>query len=208
MPPYFNFNYVTNPPNDELVNFHTQINDNWSELDNKLKPFNQPGGTIVAPPIGTEAPHPLSGIPSVWTGSFWQEPRMSFWEPWTMLPLRSPRFNIPGFPLMYSVNLAQRRGILKGRVAYDSSSSAWPQGYVEMTSDVAFGTMDFKPVNDLGIMQGATAPITGTSSYRGAVIWVQTSASPTRTSVFARFQGNDSGGSPNWIDFSGFTWWF
>lgn len=213
MPPYFNFNYVTNPPSDELVDETTQLNNNWSEVDNKLDPYNKQPTTLVSPPIGTEALYPsgVSGDDSyrmaVWNGTTWSRVvnYSTVWGAWTSLGIRSPRNEHPSYPCRYRVDEVNRRVVLQGAVRYDGSSGAWPNSNVEITTDTAL-SLTYEPVGAIAIKQQATSSVVSAGGFNSAVVYVQKLTGPDRLAVNARWQGNSGGG--NYVVLDGFTWWY
>lgn len=210
---YFNFNYITDPPNDELVNEQTQLNDNWLEIDTKLDPFNKQPNTIISPPIGTEALYP-DGVDdddseriAVWNGTQWVRTAnySTVWTPWAPLAIRSPRNEHPSYPCMYRVDEVGKRVVLQGAVRYDGASGAWPNSNVEITTDTALD-LAYEPVDTIAIKQQAVSATTAASGFNSAVLYVQKLTVPDRIAVNARWQGNSGGG--NYIVLDGFTWWY
>lgn len=211
---YFNLNFVTNPPNDELVNEETQLNDNWEEIATKLNRWNQQPSDFGShnPPIGTEALYPVAGSEShrvaVYNGSTWSRSvnDSTGWLGWTALGIRSPRSAHPSYPPKYNVNVLQRRVELCGAIRYDSSANPWPtSANHEITSDTAI-PLAYTPLGNFSVMQMATSAVTTASSFATAAGFIQPSTVPTRISIFVQWHGNSGGG--NYISLDGYTWWY
>lgn len=211
----FDFNYVTDPPNDETVNVQAQLNDNWSELDEKLTIYNQqPGDFGAFPiPIGAEIldpdpAHGNTGRVAAWNGSQWIRSlnHSSTWTGWQSVAIRSPAVNRSTLPVMANVNPVYRRVILRGGVTFDAAASAWPTGTtVEITTDVAIQP-ELAPIRGLCARQGATGAITTANGFASAVILIESKTTPNRTAISVRYQGDAGGG--NFVMFDGISWWF
>lgn len=211
---YFNFNYVTDPPNDETVDEVTQLNDNWSELDTKLQGWNQKPSNIVAPiPVGTEAldpEHPGDEYRiAVYNGTNWVRSlnHILTWEAWQDLDIRSPVVSRPGFPPRIRVNQWKREIMLSGGVLFNAAADPWPTGSdVEITSDTAIQS-SLAPVPGGRICyQAATSQVTAANSFASAVIAVNIETTPARTSIKIRHQGDAGGGNFAMLD--GLKWWY
>lgn len=212
---YFDFNYVTDPPNDETVDEVTQLNDNWDELDLKLTPFNQSPAdfTGITIPVGTEAfdpdvSHDDFDRIAVWTGSIWARSinHASVWTGWQSVQLRSPVVERPNFPVMANVNAVARRVVLMGGVLVDDVASAWPTNTsIEITSDTAIQA-NLAPVGGTSVQQGATGQITTANGFASANILIASESSPDRVAIRVRYQGDAGGG--NFIMLDGISWWY
>ncbi|MFF5977068.1 hypothetical protein ACFY7C_36810 [Streptomyces sp. NPDC012769] len=213
---YFNLNFVTNPPNDELVNEETQINDNWEEIDAKLGPFNKQPATIVGSasvPLGTEALYPISvgGVNShriaVWDGTDWKitVSEATGWLGWTSLSLRSPRSI--ALACKYNVNVLRRQVILTGAVRFDGVGGAWPTASdTEITADTAIPTT-YLPVGGNNICQLSTDNgITTAGQLACAVASVHQASTPTRLAITVKWQGAAT--SLNWVYLDNMMWWY
>lgn len=208
----FDFNYVTDPPNDELVNVQTQLNDNWMELDEKLTIYNQePGdfGTNTIP-IGAEIfdPDTVHGNTeriAAWNGSEWIRSlnHASAWTGWQAVGVRAPAVNRASLPVLANVNPIARRVILRGGITFDAAASAWPTNTnVEITDDTAIQA-DLAPVHGLCVRQGATGVNT---TFAGAVVLIEPKTTPNRVAISVRYQGDSGGG--NFVMLDGIGWWF
>jgi hypothetical protein len=209
---YFNFNYVTDPPNDELVSVENDLNVNWQDVNEKIKGFQTQPNTIIAPPIGTEAYYP--GLPTtdkgrvaVYNGADWirsVNPN-SGWTAWQAITLRSPVVLRPNFPPVAKINIYERRVVLSGGVLFGAAAPAWPTANsVEITSDTAFDT-SVAPVNGgLSVQQTATGQITTAGGFSSSVVYAQLTGS--RIAIRVQYQGDAGGG--NFIMLDGITWWY
>lgn len=211
---YFNFNYVTDPPNDELVNVETQLNDNWEEVDAKITPFNQKPANFGNIPLikGIEAFRPESGFEhrmSVWNGSAWYSALShSSWTQWQTVTIRSPVVIRTGFPVVARVSSTLNKVEVSGAVLFDVNSSAWPTTTtVEITSDTAIQG-SFAPDNpgQQIFRQMATGVVTTANGFAGAVAIVERKSNPDRTAISIRYQGDPGGG--NFVALDGLNWWF
>lgn len=204
---------MTDPPNDEAVNYQTQLNENWSEIDDKITPFNsQPANfTGIAIPVGTEAIDYVAddGVKyrvAVWDGTKWNRTlNHSFaWTPWQILPVRAPVVAKSDTPPMIRVNLVEQRVVLMGGVIYNATADAWPANTdVEITTDTAVESV-YAPYSGLHVQQLASGVITTANSFASAVASVSPVA--TRTAIKVRYQGDAGGG--NFIQLDGLEWWY
>jgi len=213
---YFNFNYVTDPPNDETVDYTTQLNANWQDVANKIEPFNhQPAefGDIPVP-IGTEAfdpEHLESGHRiAVWTGSQWARSlnHISAWTTWQPIEIRAPRAIRPFYEPEARIDAISRRVVLRGGVQYNAAADPWPTGTtLEITSDLAIQSA-LAPVNDgESYSQGATGQIVTANGFASAIIWIHLETIPTpRVAISVRYQGDAGGG--NFVMLDGIEWWY
>lgn len=212
---YFDFELVTDPPNDETVNEATQLNDNWSELDIKLQGWNQKPSNIVAPiPVGTEAldpQHPGDEYRiAVYNGTDWIRSlnHITTWDAWANLSLRAPAVERPGFTPRIRVNQWKRQVMLSGGVLFNAAADPWPTGSdVEITADAAIGTNRAPVPGGLSYYQAATSGIVAASGFASALIRVASEVGPpARTSIKIRFQGDSGGG--NFVMLDGLKWWY
>lgn len=211
---YFNFNYVTPPPDDETVDEQTQLNANWEEVENKTRPFNQQPGdfTGITIPVGAMAIQ-LDGASNrmaAWTGTEWINSvnPMAIWEDWQTISLRAPVVARPGYDVKAKVDVVSRRIVLMGGVILNATADIWNTATTyEITSDTAIQDT-FAPANDdfMSIQQGATGQTTTAGSFASAVVTIEKKASPARTAVSVRWQGEVAGG--NFIMLDGIEWWY
>jgi hypothetical protein len=208
---YFNFNFVTDPPNDELVGPVTQLNDNWQDINDKTTGFNKLPNTLVNPPVGTEAFYP--GDPAsdnnriaVFNGTDWFRNfnRATGVTDWLTVDLISPFVVRPGWPVVARINASQRYVELAGGVQISASATAWP-----ITSDQEFTTLDaidssVAPVGGSAFKICATGQVVVASQFAQATVYAITV--DDHVALRARYQGNSGGG--NFIMLDGFKWWF
>jgi hypothetical protein len=216
---YFNFNYVTNPPADELVNEVTQLNNNWSEIELKTAPFNQmpanfagvpiPGGI----PLGTEAfdPDPADADPNriaVWNGTIWARSinHQSAWGAWQTLGLRAPIVARPGFPPKAKIDAIARHVVLTGGVQLNATADPMGTTTYEITDDVSIQNT-LAPANGGQSRQfGAAAALTGAGTFSNAMVLIDNKTGPNRTAISVRWQGDAGGG--NFVMLDGVEWWY
>lgn len=211
---YFDFNYVTDPPNDETVDEVTQLNDNWQEVANKINPFNQSPAdfTGITVPKGTEAFDPehagSENRIAAWNGTTWIRSlnHGSAWNAWQLVPIRAPRVLRTGFPVAIRVNQVTRHVVLMGGVLFDAGSGAWTTNTTyEITTDAAI-QQSLAPVGGLSYQQGATGMITTANGFASAVVEIKSATGPDRTAISVRYQGDAGGG--NFIMLDGIEWWY
>lgn len=211
---YFNFNYVTDPPNDQLVNYQTHLNNNWLEVNNKIKGFNVVPTTLVNPPVGTEAYFPEAPASentriAVYDGTAWRRAinHTSGFTAWQPLTLRSPVVARPGYPPVVKLDIVNRRAILSGGVQYGAAAPAWPTTIVEITDDLAMDTT-LNPINGgFSIHTGATAPVTVAGQFSSAVVYMEAVSTGTaHVAIKVGYQGSAGGG--NFVMLDGISWWF
>ncbi|MFE1145204.1 hypothetical protein [Streptomyces rochei] len=213
---YFNFEYVTDPPNDETVDFQTQLNNNWQEVANKIEPFNQQPGSFgdIPVPVGTECfdPDPTHASwhrIAVWTGSIWARSlnHQSAWTDWQPITVRAPHVARPLYEPEAKVDAIARRVVLRGGVLFNAAADPWPTGTTyEITSDAAIQP-ELVPVNGgESIQQGATGQILTAGGFAGAIIYINRNLTPDRVSINVRYQGDAGGG--NFVMLDGIEWWF
>lgn len=213
---YFDFNYVTDPPNDEKVSVVDQLNDNWQELDDKLTVFNQLPANFgaFAVPIGTEAydPDPAHAEPdriAVWTGSIWARgisAATAWGQAWQTIAIRSPLVIRTGFPVKARINNVIRCIQLTGGVYVNATQDAWNTATTyEITTDTAIQS-DLAPVNGMHIQQCAAGAITTANGFASSVVTIEPKTSPSRTSISVRYQGDAGGG--NFISLDNVRWWY
>jgi hypothetical protein len=206
--PYFNFNYVTDPPNDETVNVETDLNDNFEELATKLDGFNKNPNTIVGPPVGTEALVSGNRV-AVWDGTTW---RLAFnqatsWTSWQTLTPKAPVGIQGGFTPKARVNPVIRCVQLTGILNYNAGA-AWPTASdVDLFADTDIGPTYAPVPGGLAHCQVATSQVTGVNQAATANIRIQHITSGTaRVGLFARFQGDAGGG--NFVVLDKIEWWY
>lgn len=210
---YFNLNQVTNPPNDEFVNPITQINNNFQDINDKIKGFNVAPNTITGAPLGTEAFY--VGSPSsdatriaVWNGSAWCRSlnHSSVWTGWQTVTLRAPVVIRAGYPVMANVDPVSRRIVFVGAVQADAAANAWPLSDVEITSDTAIASSFAPTPGGNSYTQVATGQVTTGGFFAGAVIRAHVKTTPTRLALTVKYQGN--AGGLNYVTLDGLTWWY
>lgn len=212
---YFNFNYVTDPPNDELVNDDTQLNANWQEVADKIDPFNhQPAefGDIVVP-VGTEAFDPENAGSdyriAVWAGDRWVRSlnHTTTWTTWQSIAIRSPRVARPDYPVEAKIDAYARRVVLRGGVLFNAAGDAWPTNTnIEITTDTAI-QVGLAPVNGgESYQQTATGQITTANGFAEAIVRIVKKTTPDRTGIEIRYQGDAGGG--NFVMLDGIEWWY
>lgn len=211
---YFNFTYITDPPNDELVDPSAQLNNNWQEVADKIDGFNKLPNEIVNPPVGTEAFYPLGTDViehrriAVYNGTTWIRSLShgTGWTAWTAFPLRSPVTERSGFTPVIRANTMLRLIQVSGGVIYNSGA-AWPTGSdIEITTDAGISTVN-QPIGGLHHNQLATAQIMTAGGFASAVARVQLISSPNHVGIFIRWQG-DSLASGNFVMLDGLSWWY
>ena len=211
---YFDFNYVTDPPNDEFVDEVGQLNDNWQEVADKINPFNQKPAdfTGITVPVGTEAFDPehvgSEDRIAVWNGTTWIRSlnHTTSWDTWELVPVRAPRLIRTGFPLVYRLNQVTRRVVLMGGVQFDAGAGPWTTNTTyEITTDAAL-PVSLAPVGDLSYQQAATGQVTVANQFASAIIEIKAATGPDRTAISVRYQGDAGGG--NFIMLDGIEWWY
>jgi hypothetical protein len=211
---YFDFNYVTTPPNDETVDEVTQLNNNWEEVETKLLPFNQQPAdfTGITIPKGTMAMRPDDGSDrmAVWNGIEWSGSvnPANVWEAWQPVSLRAPVIARTGYTLEAKIDTLSRRIVLMGGVQLNATADAWNTATTyEITTDTAIqSSLAPANVDGVSIQQGATGAVTTASGFASAVIWIQRRTVPDRTAISVRYQGDAGGG--NFIMLDGIEWWY
>lgn len=211
---YFNFNYITDPPNDELVDPVTQLNDNWQELANKIDGFNQLPSNITSPPVGTEAFYPLGTDPvehrriAVYNGTTWYRSMSpnTGWTTWQAFTLRSPVAERTGFTPVIRANTFTRRIQVSGGVIHNTGG-AWPTSDIEITGSAALLSANAPATGGSHYQQLATAGIMTANGFASAVARVELRNDPARTAIYVRWQG-DSLASGNFIMLDGLQWWY
>ncbi|MGS2592232.1 hypothetical protein [Streptomyces hebeiensis] len=212
---YFNFNYVTDPPNDEQVDPITQLNENWEDVNDKIRPFQDRPTTLINPPKGTEAFYPESPSSdsyriAVYNGTSWCRSlnHSGSQAVWQALELRSPYVARTGFPPVAKIFPFMRYVILSGSVQISASATPWPTNTsVEITTDTAINS-SLTPVNGgFSMSQCATGQVTAANGFASAVVWLQAETTPTnRVAIRVRYQGDSGGG--NFVSLDGMRWWY
>lgn len=210
---YFNFNYITDPPNDELVEEQSQLNANWDVVEEGLKPFNQnpPDFTGITIPKGTVSVNPLNtNNIAAWDGTTWNGPvnPINIWENWQLVNIRAPVIHRPGHELKARIDIASRRIVLMGGVQLNATADAWDTATsYEITTDTAIQD-SLAPANAdfTSIQQGGASQITAAGGFASSVIWIEKRATPSRTAISVRWQGDAGGG--NFIMLDGVQWWY
>lgn len=203
--PFFDFNYVTDPPNDELVNEQTQLNDNLDKLDSRLAQFQKGLDHITNPPLGTEAQ--LFGAVGVFTGTSWRYPVSihNGWGSWQTLPLQSPVIARVDYTPRYKINTTIRKVILSGAVTYGPTPSMWPYSKVKITSNTGGISSFYNPVNNLAIQYVTAGAVTVDGGYAGARLFVESNGTNS-VSISIHYQGDDNNG--DFVSLDGVSWWF
>jgi hypothetical protein len=206
---YFNLNYVTNPPNDELVDINADLNNNWEEIGNKLHEFNTYPSNITAPSIGSESFYPVVGSESTrmtaWTGTEWIRGinHAAGFTVWQAIDLRPPVVARTGQPVPAAIiDTYARRVTCSGVVVYGVSEPVWPTGLIEITTDLSIAT-GVGPVNGRAVEIGCVGNNT-ISGIAAAVLVVTTETTPPRVSIKVKSQGPGGGG--NFISLDGLSW--
>jgi len=213
---YFNLNYITDPPDDELVNPQTQLNANFTEFDNKLQPFRKSPADFknYTIPKGTEAfdPDPTHNDPTriaAFTGTTWARSlnHIGPWTGWQLIDIRPPLLPRPGFPVQARVNSLTRQVELQGGVILNSTSDAFSRSTTyEITTDTTINDLTFAPVGGYYMEMASSSAITTAGGYAGAVAIVETKTNPSRVAISVRYQGDAGGG--NFIMLDNVGWWF
>lgn len=204
---FFDFGYVTDPPDDEFVDEATQMNTNWDNVDTRLNQFQQEETNTIADtiPVGTEALHTLR-IP-VWNGTGWvfESSIPLGWQPWIDLPLWDPVVERPGFTPKYRVNTTIGKVMLSGGCRSDVDAGSWPKLWYSLTLDDLTGIPpEYKPVHNC-IQPTATGIGTVEGEFAFAHISIE-DGSPNSVQIRALYQGDDVGG--NFVMLDGVSWWY
>jgi hypothetical protein len=206
---YFDFNYVTDPPDDELVNPITQLNDNWQEVNDKIKPYNSRPNTLINPPKGAEAIDDQGRI-GVWDGTQWNFSlnHAGTITSWQTFALRTGVQERAGFTPLAKVDTLKGQVILTGAVQLGSTATAWSTtAATEITTDTAIQA-SLAPVNGgFSYHQCATGQNTTANAFASAVVWAELKATPTpHVALMVRYQGDAGGG--NFVQLDNVRWWF
>lgn len=207
---YFNFNYVTNPPLDELVNPTTQLNANWQEVDDKIKGFNTQPNTVINPPLGSEALHPVDTHRiGVWNGTEWIRsinPNLS-WGVWTAFNLLAPAVQRSAvFTPKYKVNSVYARVALSGGVLFNVAADPWPTGTTVRITDTGAIPIAYKPLGGWSYQTVAVSTPSGAGGFSSAQAIVDAVTDPSDIRISIRFQGDSGGG--NFVMLDSLGWWF
>lgn len=216
---FFDFDYVSDPPNDELVDPTSQLNANWYEADNKLHQLQSiPSNLPNTVPIGTEAYYPSEPTDPVqssriaaWTGTNWirginRTTSTSVWQSIELDPTYVPR---TGFPIVGQVNVFERWVAIQGIVQIGSTGTAWPNSTVEVTSLEAID-VSLNPVNGGSSYHQCTAnPITTAGGFTAAVVWAEAvTGTNARVAIKVKYQGTQTGTTNNYVVLDGLRWWY
>lgn len=202
---FFDFNLITDPPGDELVDEQSQLNANLDKMDSRLNQFQQqPDNTVVSPPVGTEAL--IGNIIRVWTGSAWRfaDNPNSGWGSWATIALVAPYVHRTGFTLQYRVNTMIRKVELAGGLYAAAAQTAWPRSKVQVTANTGGIPDTYKPVNNHP-QTGAAGIGTTAGQFAGARIWVESNAGNS-IKLSVSYQGDDIGG--NFVMLDPVRWWY
>lgn len=159
---FFNFNYITPPPNDEFVNEVTQLNDNWDKIDLRLSWLQ--GKPVAAPP---DADRPLglqafvSSRQAVWNGTAWRNPTgIEVYGAWVEINYTAPYQAVAGFPVQYRINATTSYVQMRGRI--QNGATGTPFG---KTAWIPVGTINYSANTDP--MYGASIHTVGTNAVTG-----------------------------------------
>lgn len=203
---FFDFNLMTDPPGDPLVDETLQLNANWDKLDTRLSQFQVRPNTVAAViPVGTEAMR-ADGVINVWTGAAWRNPNSipGNWGAWTTLPLLAPVVERPGFTPKYRINTIFRKVELAGGLRADVGAGAWAKAKVPVTTN-AGGIPDAnKPVSN-GIQQGSTGISAVAGEFAGARIFIESNAGNS-VLISVGYQGDNVGG--NFVMLDNVKWFY
>jgi hypothetical protein len=207
MATYFNFNFITPAaPNDPLVDEAAHLNANWTEIDNKLAPYNN-GTTVTPVEIGQEYID-ASGRFAVWDGTSSRVPDDidAAWSAWTNIPMLAPRVIRPGFQPKWRSNSLLRKVELTGGIQFDSSANTWTAGSSFQFNALSTGSpaSSFAPIGGTHRSQAAAALTAGTVVVAAGYITVDTSGAFVRMS--AQYLGGPGGG--NFIMLDQVWWWY
>lgn len=204
---FFNFNLLTDPPGDPLIDEDVYLNQNWDKLDSRLNQFQQIPNTIAATiPIGTEA-FRTSGLVMVWTGSAWRNADSIplGWSAWNLISIEpAAAVNRPGFELKYRVNTVCRKVELAGGLRATAASGPWVRGKILVTTTTGGIPAANKPVYD-HIQQSATGIGTVAGQFASARIHIEANGTNS-VKLFVSYQGDDIGG--NFVMFDNVKWFY
>lgn len=208
MADYFDFNYIDDPPVDELVDEESLLNENWEKADIGLHLLQQEEVDPVDPPVGLDVFRKLDGDVhrAVWIGGSYRFASSIplGWGSWIELGLESPVVARPGWTPKARVNERIRQVQLTGGVRADSSSSAWPSSSVQLTDDDTAINDSFGPVGGKSIQQSACGAIGTDGELATARITIEVVSSLVR--IYAQWYGESGGG--NFICLDGIKWWY
>lgn len=204
--PFFNFNLLTDPPGDPLVDEDFAINQNMDKLDARLQQFATHPATIVSPPLGTEAMFGSDTVVGVWQGSAWRvcDSIPGGWGAWTVLPLLAPVVERPLFTPKYRINTVARKVELAGGLRADAAAGPWARSKVQITATTGGIPSANKPVYD-SIEHQACGAGTVTAQYAGARVWIEANGTNS-VKVSVSYQGDDIGG--NFVMLDGCRWFY
>lgn len=203
----FNFNLITPPPNDELVNEITQLNDNWDELELKLNYFQGTGPVPSSFEIGSEVY--ANNRHMVWTGTAWSSPVSigQSWTVWNGIDAQAPFTVRPGLPFKYRSQPNVRKVQLTGGMVNTGSANPWPKGVWNVINSTQIPAA-FAPVGGVHIQHSATSALPGApvgSDVAAARIRVTGNGSAP-VLVEVHWMGADGGG--NFVQVDGVEWYF
>jgi hypothetical protein len=214
--PAFTFNYITPPPNDELVDEQSQINANLDQIENRLN-FLQGIGTWanVDRPKGLEALiNDGNQRTAVWNGTAWRTPTgiAGGWTAWQNITLIAPYVaSAAGFTPMWRSNSVIRRVQLKGRIANGATGvSMAKNNWTNFSSGASGIPLTFTPANTVALWTTSCSPITASSPAGSEINGARLRVNADATSVRLDFNwmGQDSGTTGNYISLDGMDWWY
>jgi hypothetical protein len=204
---YFSFTNVTPPPNDELVNEITHLNNNWDHLDAKIAAL-QGHGSFTNQEVGQEVIVLNTGNLSlgVWNGSTWVFPSQpnSAWTTWTALPLTSSPIARPSFTPRYRVNTGLKVGELTGGLQVDGAASAWTASAIVTVTPTTTGVLGSTYTPGTRFYTGDCATSIPTSNVAGGQWMIDNANDGFRLRV--RFMGTSGGG--NFLQLNGIRWFW
>lgn len=206
---FFNFNLITDPPNDEFVNEDTQLNQNLDKLDTKLALFPALPTVITPLVMGTEVLNDSDPFPSpaVWDGTGWRymDNDDEDFDLWQSLPLIAPITGRTGIMPRYRVNTVIRKVELAGGVLATAAAAAWSRTKVQITANTG-GILDaYKPVGTQSIQQVATGAGTAAGQFASARITIEGNAGNS-VKISVSYQGDNVNG--NFVQLDGAGWYF
>lgn len=206
--PFFDFNYITDPPNDELVNEQTQLNDNWQKIDDRLG-WMQGKNSIVPPdankPLGLEVF--TSDRHVCWSGTGFRAPTSieQSWSAWTQITYTAPYQASAGFPVEYRTNSANRYVQMRGRIQNGATGTPFGKTAWIQVGTIAFAT-NTAPMFDESIHTQGCNGVTGSSpvgsEVAGARVRIRTNGvNPVIVEV--NYMGQDGSATNQYIAFDG-----
>lgn len=208
--PFFDFNYITDPPADEQVNEATQLNANWDKIDNRLAWLQGVPGAPVPPnanrPLGLEAF--VSDRHAAWSGAGGFRAPTTIESNWTAfgeITYTAPYQASSGFPVQYRRNTSTNYVQMRGRI--QNGATGTPFG---KTAWIQVGTIpydaNYLPMFGTSIHTQGCNAVTGSSpagsEVAGARIRIRTNGTnPIILEV--NYMGQDGSATNQYITFDG-----